>query len=243
MTPRALLVVGFGLLVTACSTETRTEQVRTYGGDAVAHGRALFSDPAASPSPANRFACAHCHRTTAATDARILPGARLDGACDRPSYWGGQELDLLRAVNHCRFYFMRGSQPWASTDEEAQAIWALLRSLEGSAAAQPFTVVKVVADVPAGAAAAGAAVYSGACQLCHGSPHDGVGRLTDEAPILPEQVLAEHQGYTPAEQRLVFVEKVRHGGFLGYDGVMPPFSVEALSDQALGDLLAYLGVD
>ena len=34
---------------------------------------------------------------------------------------------------------------------------------------------------------------------------------------------------------------VRHGGFLGYGGEMPPFSVEKLSDAELADLIEYLG--
>lgn len=40
----------------------------------------------------------------------------------------------------------------------------------------------------------------------------------------------------------MFVQKVRHGGFLGYGGKMPPYSQEKLTDQDLGDLLELLGV-
>jgi len=40
----------------------------------------------------------------------------------------------------------------------------------------------------------------------------------------------------------VFTEKIRHGLFLGYGGVMPPFSREVLSDQDVSDLLEALGV-
>jgi thiosulfate dehydrogenase len=38
----------------------------------------------------------------------------------------------------------------------------------------------------------------------------------------------------------VFVEKTRHGGFLGYGGTMPPFSLNVLSDEDLADLLTFL---
>jgi thiosulfate dehydrogenase len=41
---------------------------------------------------------------------------------------------------------------------------------------------------------------------------------------------------------LVFIEKVRHGGFLGYGGLMPPFSLEAMTDAELGALLSFLGL-
>jgi thiosulfate dehydrogenase len=40
----------------------------------------------------------------------------------------------------------------------------------------------------------------------------------------------------------VFIEKVRHGGFLGYGGDMPPYSLEVLPDATVSDLLEALGV-
>ena len=42
------------------------------------------------------------------------------------------------------------------------------------------------------------------------------------------------------EDRKAFIEKIRHGGFLGYGGTMPPFSQAVLSDADLGALLAFL---
>ena len=36
------------------------------------------------------------------------------------------------------------------------------------------------------------------------------------------------------------IEKVRHGKFFSVGGNMPLFSLEALSDAQLGDVLAYL---
>jgi thiosulfate dehydrogenase len=99
--------------------------------------------------------------------------------------------------------------------------------------------------VPAGPAepAAGGEVYRRACQGCHGPLHTGAGRLAPLAPRLPDETLREHAGtYTPAETRLVFVEKVRHGPFFQYGGTMPPFSLEVLPDAELSSLLAYLGL-
>ena len=39
---------------------------------------------------------------------------------------------------------------------------------------------------------------------------------------------------------LVVIEKVRHGRFFDIGGVMPPFSLESLSNAQLSDLLAFL---
>jgi thiosulfate dehydrogenase len=63
-------------------------------------------------------------------------------------------------------------------------------------------------------------------------------------PVLPEEPLEDHPlgEYTAEERILVFVEKIRHGAFLGAGGPMPPFSMETLSDQDVGDILTFLGV-
>jgi thiosulfate dehydrogenase len=137
--------------------------------------------------------------------------------------------------------------PFTAEDIEGRAIYAYLESISGegtSADPVPFTVVGPVIDLPAGDPARGAAVFDGACASCHGAAHSGEGRLVARAPILPEQTITEHppDKYTPLERRLVFVEKTRHGGFLGYGGQMPPFSVEKLPDADLADLLAFFGV-
>jgi thiosulfate dehydrogenase len=41
---------------------------------------------------------------------------------------------------------------------------------------------------------------------------------------------------------VVVIEKTRHGRFFGVGGNMPLYSLEALSDEDLGALLAYLGL-
>ena len=62
--------------------------------------------------------------------------------------------------------------------------------------------------------------------------------------MLPEDSITDHPPpeYDDAKRRLVFIEKVRHGGFLGYTGQMPPLSMKTLSDEDLGHVLAYLGL-
>ena len=234
---RASIVLAFALAGAACGgTETKEEH-----GTAADHGAFLFGRKSTSDSRENLFSCATCHSTT--PDAsRLAVGGPLAGAIERPSYWGGAVFDLLAAINACRIQFMSARDPWLDSDEDAKAMYGYLKSLPAtSPGAQPFTVVRTVQDVSNGDAAQGGAVFERACAPCHGAIHTGKGRVGTIVPRLPEDTVREHVGYTPREVRLVFVEKTRHGGFLGYGGAMPPFSTEALSDADLGALLAFLG--
>jgi thiosulfate dehydrogenase len=213
-------------------------------GTAIDHGKALFSDPKASPSTLNAFSCATCHASEAnAAMGRILTGAPLAGVTRRPTFWGGQENDLLRAINHCRYNFMDATAPWQADDEDAEAMYAYLASLpEEQTGAVPFTLVPAVADLPAGDAKVGERAFTEACASCHGAIHTGEGRISTRAPRLPDDTRKEHAEYSAKDQRVIFVEKIRHGGFFGYGGSMPPFSREAMSDAQLGSLLAYIGL-
>lgn len=217
-----------------------------YGGDAAAHGAVLFRDPRISGTTFNSLSCATCHEAKAGDSPNLLmPGARLAGSVLRPSFWGGMEIELLRSINQCLYYFMLKDKPWTAEDLDAQAIYAYLESLPAEQPeAVPFTVVYTVYDVPMGDAQRGGELYKKACASCHGKAHSGEGRLVAQAPIMPEQTLMEHPSpkYNDEDRRLVFVEKVRHGGFIGYGGQMPPFSAEVLTDGELGDILSYLGV-
>ena len=87
--------------------------------------------------------------------------------------------------------------------------------------------------------ARGREVYRSVCATCHGEPHTGNGRLGPLVSIIPEASIefAEEQGVAPA---LVVIEKVRHGQFFGIGGNMPLFTREALSDEDLAAILAYL---
>jgi thiosulfate dehydrogenase len=220
--PIAIAVV---VLVAACNGDGDVEH-RT--GSAVEHGRALFDDPRSSPSPSNVFACSTCH----ASDAdHVRPGNSLAGATMRTSFWGGQRVDLLEAINECRLSFMDAPRPWTKDDDDARAMFAYLASLPGTSDALPFDV-EVRDPPPGGDPARGADVYARACDLCHGALRDGANRLVPFAPILP---------VTPAGDRAFYVRRVRRGAFASASGSMPPFSHEALSDDDLSALLAYLG--
>lgn len=240
---RAIQMAGLVALLAGCSSDPEPKVVHRTAAE---YGAALFRDPKIAGSSVNAYSCSTCHATTAeAQGDAILPGAPLAGVTARPSYWGGQEMDLLRSINHCLYYFMLKDEPWTADDVEARAMYAYLDSLPKTAAeAQPFTVAYLVADVPGGDAQKGADLYDRACASCHGDAHNGAGRLVQWAPVLPEQVFEEHPSsqYTALDRRLVFIEKTRHGGFVLYGGQMPPFSYERLSDEDLGALLSYLGV-
>lgn len=213
---------------------------------AIEHGKALTADPKLGGSTFNELTCSLCHAEHDGDSAATLSGAPLAGALDRPSFWGGQVATPLEAINACLYYFMLSDRDLVPGDVEAGALYAYLGSLPASddeKAAQPFTIAAQI-EPPFVDDGRGKAVYTAACASCHGSKTSGEGRLVKRAPILPDETLAAHPigDYTEAERRGVFVEKTRHGGFLGYGGQMPPFSAETLSDEDVSAMLAYLGV-
>jgi thiosulfate dehydrogenase len=87
-------------------------------------------------------------------------------------------------------------------------------------------------------------VHRLACEGCHGAAHTGDGRILAAAPpILPEQAEAEaRMAFPDFDPAVVFTEKVRHGQFFDVGGNMPPFSLEVLSEEDLGALLAFYGL-
>ncbi len=238
---RRLLLAASLVLVASCSSDPETER-RT----AAEHGRDLFGSTKTSNSALNVFSCATCHHADrAADDGRVLPGFDLAGAVDRPTFWGGQRRDLLLAINDCRYYFMSASVAWTAEDEDAKAMYAFLASLPKKAPnALPFTIVPVAQDLPPSSdKARGEQVFEQSCRSCHGAAHTGRGRLRSGIPMLPEeevQALTSLFGFSREEVRVTFIEKVRHGGFLGVFGAMPPYATEAMSDADLAAVLAFL---
>lgn len=230
-------------LLAACSSTTEES--------AVEQGQKLFESKALSQSRLNDYTCASCHDLVASTPPSKKTGGALSGVTLRTSFWGDQVADLLGAVNACRSNFMGDAKPLTAEDGQARSLYAYLESLEpGDSAPIPFRVVNTIDPLPraetpeaiADAHSHGELLYAQACLYCHGSMHDGAGRLSTRLPILPEQTIAEHAQYSQRVQRLIFTEKIRHGLFLGYGGNMPPFSTELLSDTDVSDLLEALGV-
>lgn len=204
-------------------------------------GRQLFADPRLSPSDFNAVSCATCHDDGSGEGAlRILPGGPLEDVVFRPTWWGGAAPTLKDAVDHCLVFFMRGA-PLEPGAPGSRALYEHLLAISPTnpAAPLPMTVVENVADLPRGDATRGEAVYAAACAGCHGDAFTGAGRLGEAYSIVPGDSVsfAEESGFPLT---LVIVEKVRHGGFFGIGGTMPPFSQEALSDEDLSAILGYL---
>jgi thiosulfate dehydrogenase len=209
-------------------------------------GRELFESKALSPSALNHYRCSDCHveAPPPSSSLHVLKtGAALAGVTQRPRFWGGQVSSLLEAVNACRAVFMGAPDPLAASDAPARDLYAYLESLApGNPSLVPFTVVREIELLPRGDAGKGEVTYARACATCHGAMHDGSGRLSERVPILPEDTIAEHSDYSPRSLRLVFTEKIRHGGFWGYGGDMPPFSREVMTDAEIADVLETMGV-
>ena len=208
---------------------------------AVARGRQLFADPRLSNSAFNAYACATCHASTDPAGAAPPIAVSLFGVVDRASWWGGKITTLYDAVDFCWVYFMRGHPALASGSDDARALFEYLASLgDGTPrTTAPLTVVETIAPIARGDATRGAATFARSCAGCHGAPHTGRGRISEDAAIVPDDSdeFAAANGFDP---ELVVIEKVRHGSFFGISGTMPLFTREALSDEALGDLLAFL---
>jgi thiosulfate dehydrogenase len=216
------------LLVGGCS-----ESAREYG-------HVLFDDASVSSAASNHFRCSTCHDTGPAPQT-IHAGYDLHDTTVRPSYWGGFEPTLLDAINQCLTEFMRG-RALAPTDERARGLYVYLQSVstDATAPALPLTIVQNIVDVPSGEVDTGKQTYDQACAGCHGAPHTGVGRLSAEVSIVPDETLQQHGTDPTSGARPVVIEKVRHGRFFNIGGNMPLFSEEVLSDAQLGSILAYL---
>jgi thiosulfate dehydrogenase len=208
---------------------------------AVDVGKRLFSDPRLSRSDFNTVSCATCHDDgTNEADERLFAGASLVESVGRPSWWGGDVGSLKEAVDVCLVFFMR-EQPLVAQAPASRALYEYLLSISPTptTAPVPVTIVEDVTDLPRGDQTLGARVYDAACASCHGAAFTGEGRISPLASIVPNSSIdfAEENGFPSG---LVVVEKVRHGGFFGVGGTMPPFSREALSDEELSALLGFL---
>ena len=230
------------LACTLCLTLFAACSASAGAGD-VERGRELWSSTALSTSRLNFYSCATCHDVDSRRSSWLKPGANLAGVTLRPSFWGGQAIDLLDAVNACRREFMVATHPLAADEPMAVDLYAYLASLDPLwPSAVPFTVVREIEPLPRGSASAGELLFTEACFYCHGAPHTGAGRAAERVPVLPEDTLSAQAELSARVQRLRFIEKIRHGLFLEYGGDMPPFSLESLSDAQVSDLLEALGV-
>jgi thiosulfate dehydrogenase len=209
---------------------------------AASYGEQLFNDSQFAGSQFNQWSCATCHSVHSG-DPRLLSGATLVDAVNRPSWFGGRSSRLIDAASFCYVYFMRGPQALDPEEGRSRALYEYLATLgkNADAPALPMTLTLNIVDVPRGDSARGETVYREACLGCHGAKDTGRGRNSPLASILPN-VAAEYPTVFPGVPAgLVFIEKIRHGQFFEVGGNMPFFSKEALSDEDVGALLSYLG--
>ena len=205
-------------------------------------GVTVFHDSALSTSPINKFSCATCH-TVGGSDS-ILPGYDLRDVVYRPSWWGGYEMRLIDAMNYCLTEFMGGA-PLSETDPRAKQLYEYfaLSSPDNPAPALPLTVIKLTSDLgdlaPGANPDSGRDLYGRACLQCHGQPHSGAGKLAPFISTIPEDTM---KSFPAAQVRAVVVEKIRHGRFFNIGGFMPLYSMEAMSDRQVADILAYMGL-
>ncbi len=225
----AVLAVA-ALSLVACAPPTPVER-----------GAALFDDPGLSESSSNAMACSTCHVPGAIPAGRIPVGGSLAGVTQRPSFFGGGELDLRAAINFCLRRFMRAParEPLRADDPRGRDLLSYLETLDGPPDAVPFTLGDLADDLPPGDAARGAATWDAACRNCHGAPSTGADRLAAYVTLIPDATIEEHGD----EARIRTIEKVRNGQFYGAGGEMPPFSLERLSDAELADVLSFLALE
>lgn len=209
-------------------------------------GEALVDDPRFTSSSFNPFQCTHCHSKTEAGEK--LPGGPLAGAAKRPSFWNGRFYTLFEAVDFCQRQFMRGL-PLDPKAPKTLDLYAYLVSIgdKGPTTARKFELILEVKDLPRGDATRGNGVWVGSCQSCHGAPHTGAGRLKplqgdNPISIVPEETIKVHGKEGPNVVREAVIEKIRHGGFLEFAGVMAPFTPAQLSDTEVADVVTFLGL-
>jgi len=204
-------------------------------------GRALFRDPRLSPSEFNDVSCSTCHDDGSGEgEALKRSGHPLTDTAFRPSWWGGNAPTLKDAVDHCLVFFMR-APPLQRDAPASRALYEHLLSISPSTSAPPLplTVVENITSLPKGDPREGERIYAAACAACHGDAFTGAGRLNELTSIVPGDSVsfAEQSGFPLST---VIIEKVRHGSFFAIGGTMPPYSVEAMSDDELSALIGYL---
>jgi thiosulfate dehydrogenase len=223
------------LLLAALLAAGCTETAKDYG-------KSLFSQASVSPAKSNVFSCSTCHDVTA-TPTKVRNGYTMFDVVNRPNWWGGFETTLIDAINVCVTNFMEeGGKPLDATSDEARGIFAYLQSLspDATSPALALTVTKNIVDIPSGDPMMGEQVWKSACAGCHGDPHTGNGRLGSNVSLVPDDSIQAHGTDPKTGARPVVIEKVRHGKFYNVGGVMALFSLEALSDAQLGQILGYL---
>lgn len=224
--PLFIVAVGLG----ACGDETDPEIY--YSGEA----------SAALGSASNTATCATCHSNDG-TQAGY-PGNSLMDIAYHDNFKGGDAPTLLDAVNACVVGWM-GGNALESKDEAYVMLEDYLKSISSPDVTTPNPIEPEVLDDEAayeaayagGDAAAGSALYTQACGVCH---DNGV-----TVNVAPAPVMTALSIYSVGR----IAQQVRtsgpppSGNLDGGDstpGPMPFFELKDLSQQDLADIIAYI---
>ena len=212
------------VLLTACDDE----QSPPPDPELVAEGERLYTDPVEG---GNTFACATCHAMDDA-EGRRRAGHPLGGATARASFKNGQLDAFEDAANSCLMEWMN-ADPWSENDPRWESLTAYIESGSGAEDEIDFQIVDPPTDLSGGDIDAGRSLFNASCAECHGDDGEGTLRAiaVSDGDLEPSYI----------------ARRVRSSGAPGspiYDGltggIMPFWSAERLSDDELGDLVAYL---
>lgn len=211
-------------LVVGCAATGELEPADFTAGEAVY--RATVED-------GNTFSCATCHAIDDAADEYRRPGHPLGDAAGRPTYKGGQLVELREAVNSCLTEWMN-AEAWLADDLRWIDLEEFLRGqAPDTAAPVDLRIVAPPADLDGGDAARGREVFDGTCAACH----DEGGTGTNLAPALAG--LSFDPGYVATRVRTSGrSNSAVYDGLTG--GIMPFWSEDRLSNDELRDIIAWL---
>ena len=187
------------------------------------------------------FACATCHALTEpAADGLRRAGHPIGDALRRQSYKNGQLNTFLDAANTCLNDWINISTPWTQSSEQFTALVDYLESEDtgtGTTTDVTFTIMgeSVPSEAFTGDITRGQAAFNETCASCHGVDAQGglnVGFALAGIDYSEEQIARKVRTSGPISSNSVYT------GLTG--GRMPFWSLERLSNQELGDIIAYL---
>lgn len=190
------------------------------------------------------FACATCHALSEpASDGLRRAGHPIGDALRRQSYKNGQLNTFLEAANTCLTDWLDIQTPWTESTEEYSALVAYIEDQDtdnGAVQDVSFTITgeSVPIEADNGDVNRGQTAFNATCASCHGEDALGgldVGFALSGFDNSPEQIAKKVRtsGPSSADQ-----PNSVYNGLTG--GRMPFWSLERLSNQELGDIIAFL---
>ena len=216
-------------------------------------GRALFSDPSfggtLDPAKASGLSCSDCHADfdeATNPDGRIRAGHSIIGVPHRGTAKGGMiTADIFeRAAGGGGFCYQHFLQkipsdkvdPTAIPEEQSAALMAYFAHVSGDNKGPQFQIAMLDKDAASAAAdkimemkgdaQKGWKLYAQACNVCH---------PTAKKAGIGSQLVKRRPPRDLEKRKHQIAVYVRKGGF-----IMPYFSEDRLSDQAIADIVAFI---